>query len=51
MLWTIVIILLVLWALGFLGGNVTPRLRTGNWIHTLLVIVIILVLLQVLGVV
>ena len=52
MLWTLVVVLLVLWLLGFFGGNISPRLpRTGNWIHTLLVIVVILVVLQLLGVV
>lgn len=52
MLWTIIVILLVLWLLGFLGGNISPRMpRTGNWIHTLIVIVLILVVLQLLGVV
>jgi hypothetical protein len=51
MLWTIIVILLILWLLGFLGGNVNPRFRTGNWIHTLLVLIVILVLLQLLGVV
>lgn len=51
MLWTIVVILLVLWLLGFLGGNISPRFpRTGNWIHILLVIVLILVVLQLLGI-
>ncbi len=51
MLWTIIVILLILWLLGFLGGSINPKLRTGNWIHTLIVIVIILVILQLLGVV
>jgi hypothetical protein len=51
MLWTIIVILLILWLLGFLGGNVNPRFRTGNWIHTLLVLIVILILLQLLGVV
>jgi hypothetical protein len=51
MLWTIIVILLILWLLGFFGGNVNPRFRTGNWIHTLLVLILILVLLQLLGVV
>jgi hypothetical protein len=51
MLWTIIVILLILWLLGFLGGNVNPRFRTGNWIHTLLVLIVILFLLQLLGVV
>ena len=52
MLWTIVVILVILWLLGFLGGNITPRLpRTGGWIHTLIVIAVILVILNVLGVI
>jgi hypothetical protein len=42
MLWTIIIILLVLWALGFgLGGA-----AIGNLIHILLVIAVIVVVLQ-----
>jgi hypothetical protein len=52
MLWTIVVILLVLWLLGFFGTNISPRFpRTGNWIHTLLVIVVILIGLNLLGVI
>jgi hypothetical protein len=52
MLWTIIIILVILWLLGFLGGNISPRFpRTGGWIHTLIVIVIILVILNLLGVI
>ena len=52
MLWTIVVILLVLWLLGFFGRNVSPRFpKTGSWIHTLLVIAIILVVLNLLGVI
>jgi hypothetical protein len=52
MLWTIVVILLILWLLGFFGRNISPRLpRTGSWIHTLVVIALILIILQVLGVV
>ena len=50
MLWTIVVILLILWLLGAFGGNFSPRLpRTGSWIHVLIVIVIILVILKLLG--
>lgn len=50
-MWTIIIILLILWALGFFGGQISPKFpRTGNWIHTLLVLVIILVILNLLGV-
>lgn len=52
MLWTIIIILLILWLLGFFGRNISPRLpRTGNWIHTLIVIAIILVILNLLHVI
>lgn len=42
MLWTIVIILLVLWALGFgIGGA-----AVGNLIHILLVVAVVVVILQ-----
>jgi len=52
MLWTIVVVLLILWLLGFFGRNISPRFpQTGSWIHTLLVIAIILVVLNVLGVI
>lgn len=51
-MWTIIVILLVLWLLGFFGPQISPRFpKTGNGIHTLLVIVIILVLLNLLGVI
>jgi hypothetical protein len=52
MLWTIIVILLVLWALGFFGRNISPSFpKTGSWIHTLLVIALILFVLQMLGIV
>ncbi len=52
MLWTIIVILVILWLLGFLGGNISPRFpKTGNWIHTLLVIALILIVLNALGVI
>ena len=52
MLWTVVVILVVLWLLGFFGRGVSPRIpQTGGWIHALLVIAIILVLLNSLGVI
>ncbi len=51
MLWTIIVILLILWLLGFFGRNISPRLpRTGSWIHTLVVIAVILIILRLLGV-
>jgi hypothetical protein len=52
MLWTIIVILIVLWLLGFLGNSVSPRIpKTGNLIHTLLVIALILIVLNLLGVI
>jgi len=49
-MWTIIIILLVLWLLGAFGGRVSPNFpKTGSWIHILLVIVVILVVLNLLG--
>ncbi len=40
MLWTIILILLVLWALGFAGAV------TGNFIHILLVVAVVVLILQ-----
>ena len=52
MLTWIIVILLVLWLLGYFGPNVFNGFpRSGNVVHTLLVIVLILVVLRVLGVV
>ena len=52
MLWTIVVILVILWLLGFFGGNISPSFpKTGNWIHTLLVIAVILIVLNALGII
>jgi hypothetical protein len=52
MLWTIIIILIVLWLLGFFGRNISSSFpRTGNWVHVLIVIAIILLILKLLGVV
>jgi hypothetical protein len=52
MLWTIIVILIVLWLLGFLGSNISSSIpKTGSWIHALIVIAVILVVLNVLGVV
>lgn len=46
---TIIIILLVLWLLGFFGPRFIPSIpRTGNLVHILIVIVIILVVLRLL---
>jgi hypothetical protein len=52
MLWTIIVILLILWLLGFFGRNISPSFpKTGNWIHVLIVIVVILVILNLLHVI
>jgi hypothetical protein len=51
-MWTIIIILVVLWLLGFFGGNISPRFpKTGSWIHALLVIAVILLILDLLNIV
>jgi len=50
MLWTIIVILLVLWLLGFFGRNISPSFpQTGGWIHLLLLVVVVLVVLRLLG--
>jgi len=52
MLWTIIIILIVLWLFGFFGSNISPRFpKTGSWIHILIVIAVILIILNLLGVI
>jgi hypothetical protein len=52
MLWLIIVILFVLWLLGAFGRNLSPSFpRTGGWVHTLLVIAVILIILQLLGVI
>jgi uncharacterized membrane protein len=52
MLWTIIVVLFVLWLLGFFGRNISSSFpRTGNWVHILIVIAIILVILNLLGVI
>lgn len=52
MLWTIIVILIVLWLIGFFGSNISSSIpKTGNLIHTLLVIAAILIVLNLLGVI
>ena len=52
MLWTIIVILVILWLLGFFGRNLSSSFpRTGNWIHLLIVIAVILVGLNLTGMV
>jgi len=50
-MWTIIVVLVVLWLLGFFGPRFNSRVpKTGSLIHTLLVIAIILIVLRLLGV-
>jgi hypothetical protein len=52
MLWTIIVILAVLWLLGFFGPGILPIIPSfGPWIHVLIVIVVILVVLELLDVI
>lgn len=44
MLWTVTVILLVLWALGMLSGS-----TLGAWVHILLVLAVISLLFAVIG--
>lgn len=49
-MWTVIIILFVLWLLGAFGGRVSPNFpKTGNWVHILVVIAIILLILKLLN--
>ncbi|MCX6027848.1 MAG: lmo0937 family membrane protein [Chloroflexi bacterium] len=51
-MWTIIVILFVLWLLGAFGPRVYSGFpKTGNAVHTPIVIAIILVVLHLLGVV
>jgi hypothetical protein len=51
MLWTIIVILIILWLLGFFGRSIYPSFpQTGGWIHVLIVIAVILIILHLLGV-
>ncbi len=51
-MWTIIVILLILWLLGAFGGRVFSGFpKTGNWIHTLIVIAVILIILKLLGII
>ena len=51
MLWTIIVILLVLWLLGAFGSRIHSGIpNIGNAVHVLIVIVVILVVLNLLGV-
>jgi hypothetical protein len=52
MLTWIIIILIVLWLIGFFGPNISSGFpRMGNVVHALLVIALILIVLRLLGIV
>ncbi len=52
MLWIIIVVLVVLWLLGFFGGAIIPALPNfGPWVHILIVIAVILLILHLLDVV
>jgi hypothetical protein len=52
MLWSIIVVLVVLWLLGFFGQRLSPRLpKVGSWIHVLIVIALILIVLNFLKVI
>jgi hypothetical protein len=52
MLWTIIIILLVLWLLGFFGPRLSSSFpKTGNIVHILIVVALILIVLNLMGVI
>ena len=51
MLTWIIVILIVLWLLGYFGPNISPGFpKLGNVVHALLVIALILIVLRVLGI-
>ena len=50
MLWFVIVAIFVLWLLGAFGGRVFSGFpKTGNWIHILIVIALILLILKLLG--
>jgi len=52
MLVAIIVILVILWFLGFFGPRLSSRIpNTGGIIHTLIVIAVILLILRLLGII
>jgi hypothetical protein len=52
MVWTIIVILVILWLLGFFGRGISPRIpQTGSWIHILIVFAVILIVLNLLKII
>ena len=51
-IWIVIIVLVILWALGFFGRSINSSFpKTGNWIHILIIIALILLILNLLGVI
>jgi hypothetical protein len=51
MLTTIIVILVILWLLGFMGPRVSTSFpKTGGIVHVLIVIAVILIILRLLGI-
>lgn len=51
-MWIVIAIIFILWLLGAFGGRAFSGFpKTGNWIHILIVIVLILVVLTLLNVI
>jgi hypothetical protein len=48
MLETLIAVLLILWLIGFFGGGRARIPRTGNALHILLVIVVVLIIIRLL---
>jgi uncharacterized membrane protein len=49
-MWTIIVILVILWLLGFFGPRLSSSFpKTGNLVHVLIVIAVILLILRLLG--
>jgi hypothetical protein len=52
MLTTIIVILIILWLLGAFGPGLYSGIpRTGNLVHVLLVIAVVLIILRLLGII
>jgi hypothetical protein len=53
MLWTIIVILFILWLLGAFGGRVFSGFPTidSNWVHIIVVVAAILLILKLLNVI
>lgn len=51
-MYTVIVILVILWLVGAFGHRLSPRFpETGGIVHTLLVIAVILLVLRLLGIV